>query len=275
MISVMKELKIENKKELTMEESRSIMVDILNEVTSFCDSHAIKYYLSSGTLLGAIRHKGFIPWDDDIDIEMPRPDYERFVGLYSKSGKYSLICPTDKNSFLFHNKVYDEKTIKIEWGVDYKRFKPLGVDIDIFVIDGQPDNYSIFRKITKQNIDLYRRFALVIAPPYSGKRFWLRFFGYLWKYKGKEFFVNKYLKNAKLYSYEESCYVGAAGVFSGFKSRHRKEVYNNRIKVEFEGKHYWAPAGYDEYLTDLFGDYMQLPPVEKRVTHHTNKVYWK
>lgn len=264
-------------KEITIEESKRIMLDILDDVTDICDTNSITYYLSCGTLLGAIRHKGFIPWDDDIDIEMPRPDFERFVSLYQLMGKYKLVCSTDKNYLFHNNKVYDERTIKIEQSVDYRYYKPLGVDIDIFVIDGQPDenNYDEFKRITKKNMKLYQVFCLTIAPPYTGKRIWRRLIGFWGKKLGENFFVEKFMHNVKKYPYETSNMAAPALVYSGFRSRHRKEVYKDRIKVEFEGKHYWSPVGYDEYLKDLYGDYMQLPPISKRVSQHTSKSYWK
>ena len=101
-------------KEITVADSRKLMVDILNDVTSFCDSHHLKYYLGYGTLIGAIRHKGFIPWDDDIDIQMPRQDYEEFICLYRQSGKYSLLTPYDQECYFMWTKVYNPDTGEFE-----------------------------------------------------------------------------------------------------------------------------------------------------------------
>ena len=260
---------------ISREESRKVMLDILDEVSSFCDNHDITYYLSSGTLLGAIRHKGFIPWDDDIDIEMPRPDYERFVPLYRKEGKYKVCCPLDKESFFFHTKVYNPNTIKYEAGVDYNRFNPLGIDIDIFVIDGQPDNdhYDDFRKIVHRTQKLHSYFTRAVRP-YSGNlKSIVATFGA--RLLGKNFYVKRYLQNVKQYPYEASVFAAPAGVFTGEKSRHRKAVYDDKLKVEFEGNEYWAPGLYDEYLKDSFGNYMQLPPLEQQKTHHRNNIFWK
>ena len=263
-------------KELTLEEAKKIMIEILDDVSTFCDNHSIEYFLSSGTLLGAIRHKGFIPWDDDIDIEIPRQDYLKFIKLYKKQGKYSLVCPTDANGYLFHTKVYDNRTVKFEQGVDYERFQPLGVDVDIFVIDGQPDDehYDDFKRITLRNIELNHRLSLCVAP-YQGRNLWRRLCQFYWKHVGKDVLINEYLYNATLYPYETSSHAGPADVYSEFNSRHLKSVYAGRILVEFEGKKYWAPSRYDEYLRDLYGDYMQLPPEDQRYTHHKNNVFWK
>lgn len=260
---------------ITREDSKRLMLDILDEVSAFCDSHGITYYLSSGTLLGAVRHKGFIPWDDDIDIEMPRPDYERFVTLYRKEGKYALCCPLDKESFLFITKVYDPKTVKYESGVDYNLFKPLGVDIDIFVIDGQPDNdhYAEFKKVVRKTKILHDYFVRAVRP-YSGS-FLSKVTTFCCRLPGKDFYTKRFLQNVKQYQYDSSEYAAPAGVFTGEKSRHRKAVYDEKIKVEFEGRTYWSPGLFDEYLRDSFGDYMQLPPIEQQKTHHSNNIFWK
>lgn len=260
---------------ITRKESRKVMLDILDEVSAFCDNHGLTYFLSSGTLLGAIRHKGFIPWDDDIDIEMPRPDYEKFVLLYRNEGMYTISCPLDKSSFLFHTKIYDPRTIKYESGIDYTLFEPLGIDIDIFVIDGQPDNdhYEEFTKVVRKTRQLRNSFVRAVRP-YSGGII-QRMITFLSRLPGKNYYTKQFLKTVTKYPYESSVYAAPAGIYTGEKSRHRKAVYDEKFKVEFEGKEYWAPGLYDEYLRDSFDDYMQLPPLEQQKTHHKNNVFWK
>ena len=99
--------------EISREDSKQLMLKILRDVADFCDNNNLVYYLAYGTLIGAIRHKGFIPWDDDIDIMMPRPDYEEFVRLYHKKGRYGISSPlVDDGCFLVYSKVYDQRTIK-------------------------------------------------------------------------------------------------------------------------------------------------------------------
>lgn len=263
-------------KEVTASESREIMIKILKDVTDFCDQHSLTYFLSSGTLIGAIRHKGFIPWDDDIDIDMPRPDYEKFIQLYKEHGNYEICAPCDKNSFYFYVKVYDNRSIKIEKGVDYERFRPLGIDIDVFPIDGQPaeNKFNLFKKQTDRRKKYFEYFSFCICDTKNKKlKTLLKIF--VCRLFGKDFFRNRYNNSAKQYDYNISTMVGFISPYSKYKNRHSKDVYQNKVKVQFEDGEYWAPAGYDTYLRNIYGEYMQLPPIEQQKTHHVNKTYWK
>lgn len=133
-------------REIQREELKKLEFDILKDVAEFCEKNQIRYYLCGGTLLGAIRHKGFIPWDDDIDIIMPRPDYIRFNNLYNKRDSnykvHSLF--TDKNWYSTFAEVEDTRTIKTYNG--FNQLGTFGVNIDIFPIDGSPDE-EMLRKI--------------------------------------------------------------------------------------------------------------------------------
>ena len=125
-------------KEISFEESKKLELDILLAVADFCNKNNLTYFLAYGTLIGAIRHKGFIPWDDDIDIQMPREDYNKFIETFSHE-RYKTIAPgtpLSKHSFV---KVIDTETVKIEAHKKYKKGF-LGVDIDIFPLDGTPSD---------------------------------------------------------------------------------------------------------------------------------------
>ncbi len=264
------------KKEITREESKQIMMAMLNDISEFCDKYNITYFLAAGTLIGAIRHKGFIPWDDDIDLEMPRPDYNRFIDLYKDYGTYAICKPKDSNSVYVYAKVYDATTIKYEGGVDYSRFTPLGIDIDIFPIDGQPDSISKFKKQILRRRKIFSYFHSCICPTKNKKLLSLAKI-FVCRVFGKKFFSDLYVKSATQYSYESSKMVGFIVPYVGYdlKHRHHKNVYKDRVKVSFEDGEYWVPIGYDEYLRDIYGDYMNLPPVEQQKTHHTNNIFWK
>lgn len=261
-------------KKITEEENKRIMLNILKDVAEFCDKENLAYYLTGGTLIGAIRHKGFIPWDDDIDIAMPRPDYNKFISLYQEKGKYSLSTPADKGCFCVWAKVYDSKTLKFEDTVDYSRFKPLGVDIDIFPIDGQPAQYEEFKKDTDRRMHFFSWLTLARLQ-YKGQSFKRRLKIFISRCIGVNFFKRKYVESAEKLNFYNSEMVGVMDPFSKTKHHHRKEIFAERVKVSFEDGMFWAPAGYDEYLTNIFGDYMKLPPVEKQVTHHRSNLFWK
>ena len=262
-------------KKITFEESRQLMLDILKDVAKFCDENSLTYFLSSGTLIGAIRHKGFIPWDDDIDIEMPREDYNRFIELYRKKGKYTICAPFEPDSIYFYTKIYNNKTLKYESGIDYSRFRPLGVDIDVFPIDGQPDgdHYDSFVAQTNRRVRIYSYFGSSIVS-YRGQ-LKSRAKQFVSRLIGKNYFCKLYIKSASRYLYENSLMVGFISPYSKYKNRHRKSIFTERIKVQFEDGEFWAPKGYDEYLRNIYGDYMQLPPKGEQKTHHANNVYWK
>ena len=252
------------------------MLDILKDVADFCDENNIRYYLSSGTLIGAIRHKGFIPWDDDVDIDIPRPDYDRFIDLYQKKGKYSICTPLDKNSIYFYVKVYDNRTLKYESGINYSKYKPLGVDIDVFPIDGQPDekHFETFKMQTNFRNKIFSYFVSANSD-LKGKNIKSMLKIFVCRIVGKNYFCKLYINSAMQYSFENSSLVGFISPYSRYSNRHRKEVYQDRVKVQFEDGLFWAPIGYDEYLRNIYGNYMQLPPIEQQQTHHTNNIFWK
>ena len=263
-------------REVSATESRKIMLDILKDVAAFCDANNIVYFLSSGTLIGAIRHKGFIPWDDDIDIEMPRPDYERFIELYSQKGNYKILSPKDKKSFFFYAKVYDNQTVKKENVINHKDYKPIGIDIDVFPIDGQPDenHFEQFKKDTDHRVKLFSLYLLSVKPitKESFKLFILSILSHIF---GPHYFLKKYMKSALKYDYDKASMVGFISPYSKYKNRHKKAVFEKSVKVPFEDAEFCAPIGYDEYLTNIYGDYMTPPPVDKRASTHDAEYYWK
>ncbi len=270
-------------KEISVPESKEIMLNVLGDVADFCDKHNIVYYLAYGTLIGAIRHKGFIPWDDDIDIMMPRPDYERFVELYHKKGNLGISSPlVDKECVFIYTKVYDPRTVKYEEGINYDMFSPIGIDIDVFPLDGMPsDSESArYKKDACRNSVMCNLLERAISRPskpgtIKGK-ISTALVNPVCRLLGKEFFMKRILRFAKKYSWDDSSLVHV--VFpneDSMNERYDKSLFLEREIVVFEGHEFWAPAGFDSILRMYYGDYMQLPPEEKRVTHHGNKIYWK
>jgi lipopolysaccharide cholinephosphotransferase len=267
-------------KEINLDELKVIQLDMLKFVKKFCEKNNLKYYLCGGTLLGAIRHKGFIPWDDDIDIFMPMNDYKKFIELFNENEKYRLLNPyKSKDYYYLFSKLIDNRTYLKE--DDKPHIDEMGVYIDIFPICGLPDNREeIDKYITKIN-GLY-------------KKHWHTFCK-VWNYSDKKskmiiktivkfpyYFLNrkKHIRQGILdlmekYDIEKSKYVGYILSWYVEKEVTRKEVYDKTIQVEFEVEIFSAPAGYDEYLTNLYGNYMELPPVEKRVSNHDFKAYWR
>ena len=265
---------------VSVQELKEIELNILLEIDQFCRRHGLRYYLSSGTLLGAIRHKGFIPWDDDADVMMPRPDFDRFMNLY-QSDKYIMNYPGKRGYFQSIGKLAHTGTILIQKLP--LADEPIGVHVDILPLDGEPDDDVEFKK---------HLYALKLLHRRSLHLRRLRFFPITFEYiktcfqKIREFrktmfmsFPRVYRKIDKIvhrYDYECSKYVGYITMSRyGAKQRHCRQLFDDSISVEFEGHDFLAPAGYDEYLRNLFGDYMQLPPEDKRVSAHVWTAYWK
>lgn len=262
---------------ISREESKMVMLDILKDVSSFCDKHSLNYFISYGTLLGAVRHKGFIPWDDDIDIVMPRPDYERFIRLYKQKGHYLICTPDDDNSIYVWSKVYDDKTIKIELTVDPSYVNPLGIDIDVFPLDGQDDedNMQSFLNSTRKRLAIFKKIEDCYHPLPSIRQLRRYLRVRIYRLIGKAFFIKRYIESAKEIDFEKANMVGFMDPYYPLHDRFPKSLFEKRIKLQFEDGEFYAPIGYDLYLRGLYGDYMQLPPEEKRKTHHTNNMFWK
>lgn len=262
---------------LTNSEIKEIGYKILLDVADFCDENGIQYYLVCGTALGAARHGGFIPWDDDVDIGMPRPDYERFVEMY-RSEAYT-VCDTrfDKQYPYAFAKVCDRNTCLVE---NIENPCELGVYIDIFPIDGLPDD----ERMRKRHLKLIEWDLRVLAWKRISKD---KDVGKLHKVvqviaKTALYFVpvsvlvRKLEYDAKKYPYENSCYVGHFVTKAIWGSDVKpKEFFDDPIRHKFEDKEFWVPGKFDEYLTLEYGDYMKLPPKEKQVAKHDFVAYYK
>ena len=252
-------------KELSLKQQQEISLDILKDVAFFCEQNNIKYFLACGTLLGAVRHKGFIPWDDDIDIMMPRNDYKRFLNEY-KSGKYSLCKPSEGR--FYYAKVFDRNTIKYEGDTDYRKYSPLGIDIDIFPLDGMKNDDLILNKIYKRECFLETLLRLSNQPIFNRKNPIKAINRIIPRIIGSKNLVKLIEKNAQAYDYDSSDYVVRMRWSpNGFTGILPKNVFEKEY-MQFEDRNYCVPKGYDIWLTNFFGDdYMELPSKEKRKAH--------
>lgn len=264
---------------IKVEELKAIQLDILCFFDKFCRDNEINYSLACGTLLGAVRHKGYIPWDDDIDVYMLRDDYSKFIDLFDtcENGPYKLSWfPKIKEFDRVYANLYDSRTTLIE-GRQHE-FET-GVFIDIFPLDDVPDNQKEWKKYKKKLFSY----------------FWLRNIKVLrWSKKrnlGKNIFlyICKFLFfPLKLHSILSSMYSfiiqnngkGYSHVYQssyGIENENPldKTLFYDIVDYEFEGKLFKGISNSDEYLKTLYGDYMQLPPVEKRVSTHSFQAYWK
>lgn len=268
------------KKSICLDEYKELLLEILKDVDSFCQKNSIKYFLTSGTLIGAIRHKGFIPWDDDIDIAMLREDYEVFVRTYSSSKDYYklLSLETDRKYAFPFAKVVDDRVALVE---NVSKRVEIGAYLDVFPIDNCPGESASEACKTIDDMNYLRTLRDLKNIRLSKKRsFWknaiLAFCKLLTIFISKRLVAELTSKKAKKNRYCECKYVaGLTNTTYGHGEIIPKECFRNVIDVEFENCFFKAPEGYDLILTSYYGDYMKLPPEEKRVSHHDFECWYK
>lgn len=263
--------------ELSLMEIKEIELDILKHFHSFCLEHNIRYYLAYGTLLGAIRYKKFIPWDDDVDVLMPREDYNRFVRLFKDNGKYKLYSFERNKKFFFpFAKLCDDTTRKVE--PNYDNGVALGLDIDIFPLDHWDNDLNKAKKECARILKYMRYLNCAkcekITNKHLIKHLLLNMIALFHKIVGRGHYVRKMIKESFKEEQSQSAYVGAKSwCVYGEKGIIPAEAFASAVEVEFEGLMLPSPVGYDSYLTCLYGDYLPEPPKEKQRTHHSFKAY--
>lgn len=257
---------------IPIEEVKRLQIEILDDIVSFCEKHGLRYFLAYGTLLGALRHKGYIPWDDDIDIHMPRNDYERFLELYNGSTDTNCVVTheMDRRYKVPFAKVYRKGTIVKE--IFYKQ-SVFGVYVDIFPLDGIKERnqakwcglgikfmyIKTFIFCKQQSFARKLRIALskLVLLPFSS-----------------HFILDRIRRISTRYRYEECENVCSFGSRSAAREILPRETYEEYIQLTFEGKQYRAPKGYDRYLKQKYGEYMTLPPEGKRVSTHDSQAFY-
>lgn len=265
-------------REIQFEEMKKIELNILIYFTEVCEENNLRYYLGGGTLLGAVRHKGFIPWDDDIDVMMPRPDFQKLLSLSINNENYNIIKPGTAGYYYNFAKLVDTRTILEEKGI--KLIDGLGVYIDIFPLDGMPETPDARKKRFKELNSIRKRInnTCLLKPKFHRNPFaYLNACRIYNSNKNIDLssLQKKYLDSALKNSFDDSEFVFAAGGAYGARDIFPGKWFEKEIELQFENLSVKAFNGYDFYLTQLYGDYMTLPPEDKRVTPHHSIVYFK
>lgn len=262
-------------RQIEVEELKKLQLDILIAVNDFCSKNNIKYFLSYGTLLGAVRHRGYIPWDDDIDIMMLRDDYNRFLETFNHPDYKVNSIHNNPTYFLNFAKVTDERTVMQEETVYPTNY---GVYIDVFPVDNMPslEDFKNFQRkksilntlatlkiIKVGNRSLVKNLVLRIA------HFLLYPIPITWIARKADAMCQRYLTTPS----------AMAGILAPYNNKEKwivkKELFQKTVLVSFEGFQLPIPSAYDEYLAQIYGDYMQLPPLKERESHHVFNAYWK
>ncbi len=269
--------------ELSLSEIQKEALNVLIKFDYLCREHNWSYFITYGTLIGAIRHKGFIPWDDDVDVQMPRKDFEEFSCWCVQNSEalkpYKLCSRETVKNYPYGIPRFSNMNFK--YLTTEKGILPfeIGVFIDIYPFDNYCSNLkdgsrlqkkiarinwlvpifitgkcegSFIRKIVKQIVHIFLRITKPIDYP---------------KLANKEI-----MKIIEKNTNDNDIFIGCPAWTAGC-CQFKKEWLSERIEVQFEGHNFFAPAGYDEFLRRLYGNYMELPPENERIPYHEYKIY--
>ena len=260
------------RRDITLDELRNIQLDILDKIDEYCRKNNLRYSLGGGTLLGAVRHKGYIPWDDDIDIMLPRPDYDKFIREFGSLYEHLKVQNylNDEACYIPFSKVFDNRTTLIEPGMIN------GIYVDVFPIEGLPKEEDIDAYLAKQDKLLNIVTKTTRYYRFKKGKLWL-YIKYLLKrlvYPPRESAI-KELEN--LYHSSDFDISELSGAITGRYKRKEimtSDVFKSYIDLPFEGRTYSAITDFDSYLTKHYGDYMKLPPKDQQVSNHNFIAYW-
>ena len=259
-------------------------IEVFRFFVEVCKKHDLKWYCGCGTVLGAIRHKGMIPWDDDIDVCMPRGEYDKFIAICAKmdDSNYELVTPETSSSYnAFHARLMDKHSTILFW----RRYPTvLGIYLDIFPMDGigtdrnqAVKHYNKYYKYffcfresqahySVENIFYYfthgQKKRAIYSLLFSINRSYFR-----------NYFLRRITEISKAYTWNESSWILTYSPGWGAKEIYPKEWVENTIDVEFEGITVPIPSRYDDYLSYFYHDYMTLPPLEERNQRHKIDYY--
>lgn len=254
-----------------MNEVQKKLLNMLKWFHAFCEQNNLKYFALGGTMLGAVRHKGFIPWDDDLDVGLPRKDYEKLQELMGENlfdGKFVLEAPLKNKDFKYpFCKIYDTTTTLVEnTKVKIKR----GIYIDVFPLDGignsKEEAHKNFKKIRKLDTLLLLKSTGFRKDRKLYKNIGVALFRLI--PFDTEKILKKLVAKCSLYPYDECLYCGnLVGAWREKEIMFRSIMGEPKL-YDFEGIKICGAENADEYLTCLYGDWKELPPEDKRVSHH-------
>lgn len=254
---------IPSEKMIDVEEMKKIQLELLEYFHQTCTKLGLRHYLCGGTLLGAVRHQGYIPWDDDIDVLMPVPDYLQFLSSFQETETYSFQnSETCMSPYMFTRLVHKGTVLEEE---NYPYISRTGINIDIFPVSGFPTDSNEVTLFSKE----------LIQHRASWDEFWYSF-------DNRKSLSVEYSKLAEetkelmtRYDFETSQTVGYIVTAKLDRELMPRTCFSSSLELSFEGKQYPVFNGYKTYLENLYGDYMSLPPVSQQVSKHRFKAWYE
>lgn len=268
--------------ELTLNEIQKASLGVLLKFHEICEKHNLTYYLAYGTLIGAVRHGGFIPWDDDVDVWMPRDDFDRFKAICNEENMqpYKLCTRSNTKNYTYYIPRFANMEYKyVTTSKNVKDFD-IGVFLDIYPLDNYPDEEKkekLFKKIDKIN----RNYAIYVNGRSSSnvlKTFFKILIHFVLRLAHNNHYssnvdnkIDKLIKANTISNDKLGMYAWESTVDG--KYAYKKEYFNNKMLMKFEEYKFWVPKEYDEILKYYYGNYMELPPENERVPYHNYKIY--
>lgn len=254
-------------KELTFDEQRIVQLDILKEVDRFCKNNNIRYSLAFGTLLGAVRHKGYIPWDDDLDIMMPIDDMIKLIEVFDSKSCFFHDVTTDPAYGNPFGNICSNNTYRL-----FGKLKTRGLGIDVYPIVKIPSERAMedcyFKKaecLNQRRNNILRMQNIASKIGLSCPNRW----------------INRAVKAYRdfLFSYNEldtaKYYIIAGPLSLRNRMIYGKDLFKNLTEMSFEGSMFPVISDFDYFLKLRYGDYMKLPPEDQRRPYHGQSYYWK
>lgn len=264
-----------NYEEIGIEKLKEVQLSILETAVKYCEKNNLRMYLAYGSLIGVVRHGGYIPWDDDIDIWMPREDYLKFINSFTDESTYILSVENNKNYPYPYAKLSKKNTLLYEQ-IDGKLFNT-GIYIDIFPLDSisekKEEQKKAYRKINRYMV-LRELKAINLDKKRKWYKSWILSIARILVARINTVHICERMNNlARGFATNKSRFV--CSYFCPYKEKTivEKSVFGIPKKMMFENIEVPVPCQYDIILKNIYGDYMKLPPAEKRQNHHMNKAF--